>query len=233
MPLPDILVTAPLPPFLYDPLKATYECHDYVKATDKAALVAAQGKRIRGLVQGGGTVNPLELLDALPALEIISVFGVGYDGVPVAYCRKRGIKVTNTPDVLTEEVADTALGLLLCTVRELPQAERHLRSGKWRDGDYPLTRATLRNRIVGLVGMGRIDATTLTSSEGADNLWAMLDSAARSDFTAVPAFVPHVRIADRARALGIANVIVTAPADAGLIAALLTYFERPGHSRRL
>lgn len=80
---------------------------------------------------------------------------------------------------------------------------------------------------------GRIDATTLTSSEGVDNLWAMLDSAARSDFTAVPAFVPHVRIADRARALGISKVIVTAPADAGLIAALLSYFERSGHFRRL
>ena len=80
---------------------------------------------------------------------------------------------------------------------------------------------------------GRIDATTLTSSEGADNLWAVLDSPAWSDLTAVPAFVPHVRIADRARALGIANVIVTAPADAGLIAALLAYFERSGRSRRL
>jgi len=66
--------------------------------------------------------------------------------------------VTNTPDVLTEEVADTALGLLLCTVRELPQAERYLRAGKWRERNYPLSRATLRNRTVGLVGMGRIGA---------------------------------------------------------------------------
>ena len=69
---------------------------------------------------------------------------------------RRGIIVTNTPDVLTEEVADTALGLLLCTVRELPQAERYLRAGKWRERDYPLSRATLRNRTVGMVGMGRI-----------------------------------------------------------------------------
>ena len=67
-----------------------------------------------------------------------------------------GVVVTNTPDVLTEEVADTALGLLLCTVRELPQAERYLRAGKWRQKNYPLSRASLRNRTVGLVGMGRI-----------------------------------------------------------------------------
>ena len=61
-------------------------------------------------MQGGGTVTPTTLLDALPKLEIISVFGVGYDGVPVDYCRKRGIKVTNTPDVLTDDVADVAVG---------------------------------------------------------------------------------------------------------------------------
>ena len=106
---PDLIVTAPLPPFLYDPLKADYRCHDYYQASDKPGLLAAEGPRIRGLVQGGGTVTPTSLLDALPKLEIISVFGVGYDGVPVDYCRKRGIKVTNTPDVLTEDVADVAL----------------------------------------------------------------------------------------------------------------------------
>jgi len=73
----DIIVTAPLPPFLYDPLKADYTCHDYAQAADKPGLLAAAGTRIRGLVQGGGTVTPTSLLDALPALEIISVFGVG------------------------------------------------------------------------------------------------------------------------------------------------------------
>ncbi len=83
----DILVTAPLPPFIYDPLKAGYRCHDYYHAGDKTALLAADGPGIRGLVQGGHTVTPTTLLDALPKLEIISVFGVGYDGVPIAYCR--------------------------------------------------------------------------------------------------------------------------------------------------
>ncbi len=97
MPQPDIIVTAPLPPFLYEPLKADYRCHDYYAASHKPGLLAAEGARIRGLVQGGGTVTPTSLLDALPKLEIISVFGVGYDGVPVDYCKQRGIKVTNTP----------------------------------------------------------------------------------------------------------------------------------------
>ena len=91
-----------------------------------------------------------------PRLEIVSSFGVGYDHIDAAWAAAHAVTVTNTPDVLTEEVADTALGLLLCTVRELPQAERYLRAGKWREKDYPLSKATLRNRTVGLVGLGRI-----------------------------------------------------------------------------
>ena len=92
----------------------------------------------------------------LPKLEIVSTFGVGYDHVDGQWAAAHGVIVTNTPDVLTEEVADTALGLLLCTVREFPQAERYLRAGKWRQKDYPLSKATLRDRTVGMVGMGRI-----------------------------------------------------------------------------
>jgi lactate dehydrogenase-like 2-hydroxyacid dehydrogenase len=95
-------------------------------------------------------------MSRFPRLEIISSFGVGYDHIDAAWAGGHGITVTNTPDVLTEEVADTALGLLLCTVREFPQAERYLRSGQWLQGDYPLSKATLRDRTVGLVGMGRI-----------------------------------------------------------------------------
>jgi lactate dehydrogenase-like 2-hydroxyacid dehydrogenase len=96
------------------------------------------------------------LLARLPRLEIVASFGVGYDHIDAAAAAKRGIIVTHTPGVLTEEVADTALGLLLCTVRELPQAERYLRAGKWLEREYPLTKASLRNRSVGLLGMGRI-----------------------------------------------------------------------------
>jgi lactate dehydrogenase-like 2-hydroxyacid dehydrogenase len=96
------------------------------------------------------------LLAALPKLQIISSFGVGYDHIDANAAAKRGIVVTHTPDVLTEEVADTAIGLLLGTVRELPQAERYLRAGKWPTGNYPLSRATLRDRTVGMVGLGRI-----------------------------------------------------------------------------
>jgi len=152
---PDIIVTAALPQFLYEPLKADYRCHDYHAAADKPALLAAHAATIRGLVQGGGTVTPPALIDALPALEIISVFGVGYDGVPVEHCRKRGVKVTNTPDVLTDDVADVAVALILMTGRGFVRANRFLHAGGWLKGGAELT-TKLSERTVGILGLGRI-----------------------------------------------------------------------------
>jgi len=152
---PDIVITAPLPPFLYEPLKADYRCHDYYAASHKPGLLAAEGARIRGLVQGGGTVTPTSLLDALPKLEIISVFGVGYDGVPVDYCRERGLKVTNTPDVLTDDVADVALGLILMTGRGFVRLNRFAEAREWEQRGPELT-TKLAGRRVGIFGLGRI-----------------------------------------------------------------------------
>ena len=151
----DILVTAPLPPFLAQPLAADYRCHDYAGARDPDALLREVGGKVRGLVQGGGTVTPTRLLDALPALEIVSVFGVGYDGVPTGYCRERGIRVTNTPDVLTDDVADVAVALILMTARNFVGADRFVRAGEWPKRSLPLT-TKLAGRTVGIVGLGRI-----------------------------------------------------------------------------
>jgi len=150
-----ILVTAPLPDFLYDPLKRDYRCHDYHQSSHKPGLLAAEGARILGLVQGGGTVTPTSLLDQLPRLEIISVFGVGYDGVPVDYCRKRGLKDTNTPDVLTDDVADVAVGLVLMTARGFGRLERFARAGEWLKRAPELT-TKLSGKTAGILGLGRI-----------------------------------------------------------------------------
>jgi lactate dehydrogenase-like 2-hydroxyacid dehydrogenase len=153
--LPEILITASLPPFLRDPLRASYRCHDLVHAADPAALLAAEGPRVRGLVQSGGTVTPTTLLDELPDLGIISVFGVGYDGVPVDYCRQRGIMVAHTPDVLTDDVADVATALVLMTARGFVAADRFVRSGQWLAGAPPLT-TCLGGKKAGVLGLGRI-----------------------------------------------------------------------------
>jgi hydroxypyruvate reductase len=151
----DILVTAALPPFLYEPLRRDYGCHDLVAAADRQALLDSTGSRIRGLVQGGGTITGVPLLDALPKLEVISVFGVGYDGVPVEYCRARGIMVGHTPDVLTSDVADVAAGLVLMTARGFVQADRFVRAGAWLRGGPTLT-TRLGGKSAGILGLGRI-----------------------------------------------------------------------------
>lgn len=155
MPQPDIIITAPLPPFLYDPLKDCYRCHDYFLSSHQPDLLAAESGKIRGLVQDGGTVTPTLLLDQLPKLEIISVLGVGYDGVPVEYCRQRGIKVTNTPDVLTADVADVAVGLIMMTGRGFLRLNRFVHAGGWQKRGPELT-TTLGGKTVGILGLGRI-----------------------------------------------------------------------------
>ncbi|MEI3852995.1 MULTISPECIES: 2-hydroxyacid dehydrogenase [Ensifer] len=119
------------------------------------ALVTPDMQDVKAVAVAGRL--PGALMQALPQLEIIANFGVGYDGVEVAHAAAKGIAVSNTPDVLTEEVADTAVGLLLNTLRQLPQAEQWLRQGRWsRDGAFPLSPLSLRGRSVGLYGLGRI-----------------------------------------------------------------------------
>jgi lactate dehydrogenase-like 2-hydroxyacid dehydrogenase len=112
-------------------------------------------KPVRGVARGFHSTIDRAFLDRFPNLEIVANFGVGYDGIDLKHAAARGIVVTNTPDVLTEEVADTALGLLLMTVRELSAAERYLRDGKWPAAPYPLS-GTMRDRSVGIAGLGRI-----------------------------------------------------------------------------
>jgi lactate dehydrogenase-like 2-hydroxyacid dehydrogenase len=126
-----------------------------VERADPALITEEMAKNVRGMA--AMTAIDAAFIDALPKLEIIANFGVGYDAVDAKHAGKNGVMVTNTPDVLTDEVADTALGLLLNTVRELPKAEAWLREGRWvRDGAYPLTKTTLRGRRAGIFGMGRI-----------------------------------------------------------------------------
>ena len=121
------------------------------------AIIAKVAPNVRGAAVTGAPDKMMgDVMARFPKLEFVSSFGVGYDNIGVKHAVEHGIVVTNTPEVLNEEVADTALGLLLCTVREFPQADRYLRAGKWPSAHYPLTKATLRNRTVGMVGMGRI-----------------------------------------------------------------------------
>ncbi|HEY2184386.1 MAG TPA: 2-hydroxyacid dehydrogenase [Xanthobacteraceae bacterium] len=153
----DLLLIGPEKPILAKGLNPTFNVLKLPAANDREKFFSGSAPRIRGMAVAA-TSERIDgtFMSRFPRLEIISSFGVGYDHVDAAWAGEHGITVTNTPDVLTEEVADTALGLLLCAVREFPQAERYLRSGHWLERDYPLSKATLRDRTVGLVGMGRI-----------------------------------------------------------------------------
>jgi lactate dehydrogenase-like 2-hydroxyacid dehydrogenase len=152
----EVLLIGPPKPTIVNGLSSLM-LHRVGDAKDRDALLKEVGGRVRAIASSvtaeriGG-----ELMAKLPKLEIVSTFGVGYDHIDIQWAASHGVTVTNTPQVLTEEVADTALGLLLCTAREFPQAERYLRAGKWTERAYPLTKATLRNRTVGMVGMGAI-----------------------------------------------------------------------------
>src|SRR5437870_3928794 len=154
----DVLMIGPIMPLITDGIARQFTLHKLWEAADRDALIKELAPRLRAIAAGGGKHETMDgsFLARLPKLEIISSFGVGYDHVDAKWAGAHGIIVTNTPDVLNEEVADTALGLLLCTVREFPQAERYLRAGKWEQKAYPLAPATLRDRTVGMVGMGRI-----------------------------------------------------------------------------
>ncbi len=126
-----------------------------VQRKETLDLDAETAKRIRGVAVSGAF--PAAWFEQLPNIEIVASFGVGYDGIDARLAGSKGIIVTNTPDVLNDEVADTAIALLLNTVRELPKAENWLRAGNWKPGAaYPLTRFSLKGRHVGLYGLGRI-----------------------------------------------------------------------------
>lgn len=154
---PDILLVGNTKPVIVGGLEPISTLHRLIEAPDGEAFLSAVADKVRGIAVAY-TANKIDgaFMERFPKLEIVSSFGVGYDHIDAGWAGRHGIVVTNTPEVLDEEVADTALGLLLCTVRELPQAERHLRAGKWVERPYPLSKATLRDRTVGLVGMGRI-----------------------------------------------------------------------------
>ncbi len=159
-----VLAVSRLSPLWTPQLHAAYTVHDRLHETDPAAFerIATQ---IRAIAASGESRVSAELIARLPALELISVMGVGYDGVDVAAAKARGVTVTHTPNVLNDDVADLAIGLALCAARQLPQADRWVRSGdSAAKGPMPLARKLSGGRL-GLVGMGRIGQAIATRAQ--------------------------------------------------------------------
>src|SRR6266852_2136121 len=139
----DVLLIGPPKPVIVKGLKPAFNLIELPARDEREKFFSTWAPRLRGFavaVTSERIDGPF--MSRFPRLEIIASFGVGYDHVDAAWAGAHGITVTNTPDVLTEEVADTAIGLLLCTLREFPQAERYLRAGKWLQKNYPLSKAT-------------------------------------------------------------------------------------------
>ncbi|MFN4129427.1 MAG: 2-hydroxyacid dehydrogenase, partial [Paracoccaceae bacterium] len=153
---PHILQVGPYPQWDQVPLDATFHMHRYFEATDKAAFLAQVGPQIRGIATRGELGANAAMIAACPQLEVISVYGVGYDAVDLDSARARSIRVTNTPDVLTNDVADLGVAMMLVQSRGMIGAEAWVRDGSWAaKGLYPLQRRVWGKRA-GVLGLGRI-----------------------------------------------------------------------------
>lgn len=151
---PEILMPGPMLQSCMDALDDAFVVHRLWAAPDPARLLAEVGPRVRGVATAKGC--DAALIAALPKLEIIASFGVGYDSVDVAAAQARGVRVTNTPDVLNDAVAELTIGMMVALARRLPQADAWVRSGRWkREGAMPLT-LQLTGAKAGILGLGRI-----------------------------------------------------------------------------
>ena len=206
---PDVLLTAPITPSVVEQLDAHYVLHRLWEQADQSDFLKTVGLRIRGMATNTlfGKVGDA-LLGRLPHLEIIASFGVGYDNIDTAAAARRDVVVTNTPGVLDDEVADLTIGLLLATLRRIPQADRFVRDGQWPSGAFPLS-PTLRGRQIGIVGLGNIGKAVARRLAGFDVVVRYHGRAAQPD---VP-YDYHTTIVDLARACDV--LIMLVPGGAG------------------
>ena len=200
---PTVLAVSKLPPLYLGPLAERYEVLDRLHETDPAALAIA-APRIRAVAASGESKLPADLVGKLPALEIVAVMGVGYDGIDVPACKARGAKVTHTPDVLNDDVADLAMALLLAAIRRIAQGDRYVREGKWVAKGHMALTDTLRNRTLGMVGFGRIGKVIAKRAAAFD---LKIVYHARTHQTG-QAYVHYPRLVEMARDVDILMVIV-------------------------
>jgi lactate dehydrogenase-like 2-hydroxyacid dehydrogenase len=152
---PEILMMGPYPAWDLEDLESNYKVHKLWEAADRAAFLSEVGGKVRAIATRGEIGASAELMKALPGLEIVSCYGVGTDAIDLSHAKANGIRVTNTPNVLTADVADIGVGLLLAVARQIPQADRYVRDGRWRNANMHLV-TRVHGKKLGIVGMGRI-----------------------------------------------------------------------------
>jgi lactate dehydrogenase-like 2-hydroxyacid dehydrogenase len=184
---PEILMMGPYPAWDLEDLESNYKVHKLWEATDRAAFLTEVGGNVRAIATRGEIGASAELMKALPRLEIVSCYGVGTDAIDLTHAKATGIRVTNTPNVLTADVADIGVGLLLAVARQIPQADRYVRDGRWRNANMHLV-TRVHGKKVGVVGMGRIGVEVAKRLAAFDCPIAYFDLNQRSDlpYTFVP-----------------------------------------------
>ncbi|WP_415791610.1 NAD(P)-dependent oxidoreductase, partial [Deinococcus saxicola] len=151
---PELLIVAPMMPFVMGALERDYFIHRLWEQPDTSAYLVAHGAGIRGVATNGGVGLKAEVMTALPALEMVAIYGVGLDAIDLHKAARRGIRVSSTPDVLTNDVADQGLALLLAVARRVAYGDRYVRSGQWaKSGEMALT-TRLSGKRAGIVGLG-------------------------------------------------------------------------------
>jgi lactate dehydrogenase-like 2-hydroxyacid dehydrogenase len=204
---PDVLLVGTMMPALEARLDEAFTVHRLAQAKNREAFLAEVGPRVRGIVTGGVTGASRSLMEVLPALEIVAVNGIGTDAVDLDYARVHGIRVTTTPDVLTDDVADMAMALLLATARQICWGDRYVRAGLWGRQGLPLGRKVSGSRL-GILGLGRIGRAIAHRAEGFGMEIAYTDVAEISD-------VSYRRIPSLIDLAGWADILVIA-ASGGL-----------------
>jgi len=195
---PNILMIGPYPEWDMVELEAQFEVHKLYEAADREAFLAQHGADIRGIATRGELGASAELIGQLPKLEVISVYGVGHDAVNLDAARARGIRVTNTPDVLTNDVADLGVAMMLAQSRGMIGAETWVKDGSWASkGLYPLKRRVW-GRKAGVLGLGRIGFEVAKRLKGFDMDIAYSDVSAKDFAKDIPFIADPVELARHA-----------------------------------
>ncbi|WP_158742606.1 2-hydroxyacid dehydrogenase [Acidisphaera sp. L21] len=176
--MPTLLQLTSLRPEIQSVLDSQFTVHHYAKLPDAAAWVTAHGAEVDAVATGGGNGIPTALMVALPNLKIVAINGVGFDKVDLEAARAQGVRVTNTPDVLTDDVADLAVGLTIGIMRRLHHAHRFVTAGHWPTKDWGLARKVSGKRF-GILGMGRIGQAVARRLSGFDGTISYTDVAAK------------------------------------------------------
>ena len=178
---PAVLAIGLYPPGDIELLEAHYDVHRLWEAPDKTAFLTQHGQKIRAIATRGDLALPAEIMAMLPKLEMIGIYGVGTDGVDLATARQRGIKVSNTPDILTGDTADTALALMLAWSRQVVKGDAHVRSGTWAATGSITLGTRLNGKRAGIIGLGRIGKTVARRCVGFDMTVAYYGRSTQAD----------------------------------------------------